>query len=464
MGIEVSLDEVQRMAAPEKDGSCSMLNLKACAEALGLFAYGLEMSPEDLAAFDGVGIANTYTRSPSGHYVVVAGVREGEVLVVDPFGGSCSRVAWVPMSMMAKMWNGRMLVLSRTELDVKPGLRGSSVLNREPTTTASAPEDGAAAARPTTQAYGGIEVAENPIIVQNNEPGKPLRSTFVLSNTTDFPMHIESINPCCGVSAVMTPRTENIGPWESVTIEVSGILPEQTGTEARTILVEAIGANEDVTIPLTWMIKPPTTWCDVRPSRVGFGAVVHGEAVTRTIVVYPRKGVGAGTMTSDSPALVAQMNQEGLTARNGAEFTITLDTSLIENAGWWRGTLQMSSNDAELRNVTIETTAYIKDPVVVVPRQIGLGRVPCGQSVRRVVKVRVNATGTTVLAVDSSDENLIPRLLSEGSGGNATLEVEWTPDAAGQYKAAVVIETDNPFQPSTNVFCYGIAVSEERED
>ncbi len=98
-----------------------MLALKTCAERMGLFACGLEMSAEDLAAFRGVGIAHTSGRSRSPHYVVVADVREGRVLVVDPFATRSSRVRWVELSDMARTWTGRMLVLSRSPVRVSPG-------------------------------------------------------------------------------------------------------------------------------------------------------------------------------------------------------------------------------------------------------------------------------------------------------------------------------------------------------
>lgn len=457
LDVHVGPAELQRMTTPDEHGSCSMLTLKTCAEQLGLYAYGLEMSLRDLAGFDGIGIANTGTRSRSAHYVVVAGVRGENALVVDPFAGSRSRVEWIPMSRMAKMWTGRILVLSRTKLNVAPGLQGGPALDSAP--SAPTPEHDNSAAVPAVQVHGSILVAANPIVTQNNEPGKPLHSAFVLSNIAELPVLIESINPCCGVTAVMTPQTDIIAADDSVRIEVSSVLPEQHGTEARTILVQVKGETEGVSIPLTWLIKPPAEWCEVKPKRLDFGPVVRGEARKESITASARGGVGIGAMTSDSPALAAQRNQQGDSSVEGSsEFIVSLDTSLIENAGLWRAKLQLSPEDGELPNAIIETVAQVRDPVVATPKQVGLGRVPCGGSSQQVVTVSINATATRILAVRSSDDRLTPRLLIGETGGTATVNVEWIPDVPGLFKGAVVIDTDNPLQPSVSVSCYGIAI------
>lgn len=123
---------------------------------------------------------------------------------------------------------------------------------------------------------------------------------------------------------------------------------------------------------------------------------------------------------------------------------MSLDTSLIENAGLWRAKLQLSPEDGELPNAIIETVAQVRDPVVATPKQVGLGRVPCGGSSQQVVTVSINATATRILAVRSSDDRLTPRLLIGETGGTATVNVEWIPDVPGLFKGAVVIDTDNP--------------------
>lgn len=457
LDVQISLYELQKRVNLDEDGNCSMLGLKTCAESMGLFAYGLEMSPEDLPRFKGIGIANTYSRSRSFHYIVVADVREDKVLIVDPFAASRSRVEWIPMSRMAKMWTGRMLVLSRTKLNVAPGLQRGPALDSAP--SAPTPEHDNSAAVPAVQVHGSILVAANPIVTQNNEPGKPLHSAFVLSNIAELPVLIESINPCCGVTAVMTPQTDIIAAHDSVRIEVSSVLPEQNGTEARTILVQAKGETEDVSIPLTWLIKPPAEWCEVKPKRLDFGFVVRGETRNESITASARGSVGVGAMTSDSPALAAQRNQQGDSSVEGSsEFIVSLDTSLIENAGLWRAKLQLSPEDGGLPSAIIETVAQVRDPVVVTPKQVGLGRVPCGGSSQQVVKVSINATETRILAVRSSDDRLTPRLLIGETGGTATVNVEWIPDVPGLFKGAVVLDTDNPLQPSVSVSCYGIAI------
>lgn len=454
LNIQVDLKDLLPLTDPENDGNCSMLALKTCAESLGLFACGLEMSLDDLASFEGIGIASTYRRSRSAHYVVVAGVREGKVLVVDPFASSRSRVEWIPMSRMAKLWTGRMLVLSRSRLNVVPGTQPSPASLSEWSDMKAISEQDMPVA-PATQSFGDIQVVENPITTEINDPDKPLRTAFILSNTADSPILIENLHPCCGVAAATVPQADSIPSFGSVTIEASAVLPEQGGVHVRSILVQTKDPAGGINIPLTWIIKRPITWCEVAPGTLAFGSVVRGEVRQETITVTVKGGAGASSLITDTPVLLVQPEPS---SDDRQTFTVSLNSSLIERAGWWRGKLQLVPKDSGWPGVTIEATAQISEPVLVTPKRIWFGEVACGQRTQKRVAVNIKSTRTGIRSLRSSDQSLIARSADAKAGHDQLLDIEWTPNGTGWYKGSVVIETDNPCQPFLTVPCYGMAV------
>jgi len=318
--LEVQVDprHVQQHLDLRDDGSCSMLGLKTCAERLGLFACGLEMSVEDLALFRGVGIAHTLSRSRSSHYVVIAGVRDGHVLVVDPLSPRRSAVRWMPLSAMAEMWTGRMLVLSRTRLKVVPGCEavtrrpqvpppGTSPAGSALPAVASAQpaglvQAGRHSAVPRIQAPGGIDFGsvvrgelETRTFVVRPQEGIRVRAVTsshpALTVRMDPPAEASGQGDMSLAAMLDTSLITTSGPWR-------GLLRLDAGD----------GEPTGLTIEATAEIVEPVV---VNPRRLWLGRVACGRESMHTagVRIHASSTRILGVHGSD-PSLVARLPED----------------------------------------------------------------------------------------------------------------------------------------------------------
>jgi len=111
-GIDFSDDEIDRLLSPSS-GGVSMQEIKQFAESKGLKAFGAKLSMDQLKAVEMPLIA--LLDDPK-HYVVIIGVEQAGVHIIDPENKSVPYL--MPESAFGEMWNGYALVFS----GIKPQL------------------------------------------------------------------------------------------------------------------------------------------------------------------------------------------------------------------------------------------------------------------------------------------------------------------------------------------------------
>jgi len=107
LGIEADMDEVATLSGFDEENGTTMLGLKKAAEAKGLHALGMKISPEELAKSKVPAIAHQW----GNHFVVVEGGEPGGVRVTDPPRG----LMVVPLDEFRKTYSGFALLIAKDE-------------------------------------------------------------------------------------------------------------------------------------------------------------------------------------------------------------------------------------------------------------------------------------------------------------------------------------------------------------
>lgn len=121
LGRELRNEALSLIERP--DGSSSMSDMARVAEANGLFAYAVKLSPSQLMRYDGVAVLQLVTRAALNdpwreHFTVYAGPgRTADTLIVIDPVARLGR-GEVPAKSVIPKWTGATLLLSREPLDL----------------------------------------------------------------------------------------------------------------------------------------------------------------------------------------------------------------------------------------------------------------------------------------------------------------------------------------------------------
>lgn len=193
--------------------------------------------------------------------------------------------------------------------------------------------------------------------------GQTASMTFVFDNIGEEPLIIEDVKSSCGCTAAAASSSE-IMPGESGEIKVTFDSTGRLGKESKPIHVHTNDPDRAVLkLMVHGFIKSAVR---TSPSYVNFGYVRQGTASAKTIFVRSEKGVGILEVETNSPYLLAGL-EEG-----EAENEWNLKVTVADNAplGTIRGGVFIHSTSEEQPVVRVGVFARVVGDITATPEDI----------------------------------------------------------------------------------------------
>ena len=343
-----------------------MDKLANAARSFGAHVAGVETTLENLPQHEGKFACIALL--DKGHFVNIADVADGRVLVIDPpqsrtvlagalrplWGGKALLVSHQPLEITATNSGGRgwairigggivlgVLVLAvlvpvltrrATRKHLVALLIGSSLIacNRvEPAPQVKIPS---IAVTPTIVDLGAGVVGGN---------GR-LRSQVTVRNLGTAPLHIASMRSSCGCTVLSPPRSTlepNQGDRINVVVDV-GVKP---GPRDSMITIESDDpARSSLKVPVRWRAEPRVA---IEPDEVNFGKLAPGQVAQRRVVVR---------LLAPEPTAMMQLRSSGagLSAAwdgpPGAERGFLVSLAAGSETGEMTGSVILAGNESDL--------------------------------------------------------------------------------------------------------------------
>lgn len=253
LGVPIEMPMILKLLPPKKAGG-SMLELREVFSQIGLKSTGVRISFADLVKGSFPAIAYL---SDKQHFVVVSKANEDAVHLFDLGGRSAVRTAAEFMS----EWDGVLLVIEKED--------GDAPLPR--------------CANRNRRNSPCIEF-DTLIIDKGNVPwrGKAIPYRFLVRNTGEAPLVIESVKTDCGCLSVETPDGP-IAPGEEAVVTMRYSLQGRAGPFKH----EAVVKSNDPSVPLVRLTAAGSTetMVTVTPQSVNLGRILPGQTKVARVSV-----------------------------------------------------------------------------------------------------------------------------------------------------------------------------------
>ncbi len=230
--------------------------------------------------------------------------------------------------------------------------------------------------------------------------------------------------------------------------------------------------------PHTWNIaywywkykgaQPREPQISVKPSSLSFFDVAQGFKSSQKITIT-NEGTNLleGSLFTDSPCLALEMEAFSLKPFQSQEIQVTLDPSLIEEAGPWEAEIQIHSNDPEHASIILPVQANLPPPRIEQPLyKIDFGRLSRREPGQVSLNI-TNAGGKTLsikvsspypaLTISEAELDIPPR-------GSKSILLSLNLDLIetyGDFESTLHIESNDPYQPNISLpfkGSYGVVI------
>ena len=344
----------------------SMDQLANAARSFGAHVAGVETTLEDLPRH--VGKFACIALLNKGHFVNIADVADGRVLVIDP-----PQSRTVLVGALRPLWGGKVLLVSHQPLEITAAnssgrgraiLIGVSLILGVLALAVLVP----ALARRATRKHM-VALLIGPSLVSCDRVAPPsqvkipsiavtptivdlgaglvsgngqLRSQVTVRNLGTAPLHIISVRSSCGCTVLTPPRSilePNQGDRISVVVDV-GVKP---GPRDSAITIESDDpARRSLKIPVRWQAEPRMT---IQPDGLDFGKLVPGQVAQRRVVVRLLAPEATATLQLRSSGAGLSAAWDGPT---GTEREFLVHVAAGSEPGEKTGSVILAGNDSDI--------------------------------------------------------------------------------------------------------------------
>ena len=231
--------------------------------------------------------------------------------------------------------------------------------------------------------------------------GAKVKHDFLLVNHLSEPVTILGLRPSCGCTSGRA-TASMVGPGQSAMIEAQMDTRNFVGPKSTVLyvsLMTAGGREAETGLGVNATILSDVV---LNPGSIDFGAVVRGQAPSRTLTIdrINLEGWRVHRMVSGSRVLDAQLVE---TSRKGGAVSYTLTVSLKPDApaGPVRDEIRILSNDPETPSIPVMVTAWIRGELTAAPSVLSLGQVHSTSGVQGRFVIR----GTHPFAIQGIEGN-----------------------------------------------------------
>jgi hypothetical protein len=279
--------------------------------------------------------------------------------------------------------------------------------------------------------------------------GARVKHDFVLVNHLSEPVTILGLRPSCGCTSGRANASE-VGPGQSAVIEAQMDTRNFVGPKSTVLyvsLMTASGREAETGLGVNATILSDVV---LNPGSIDFGAVVRGQAPSRTLTIdrINLEGWRVHRMVSGSRVLDAQLVE---TSRKGGAVSYTLTVGLKPDvpAGPVRDEIRILSNDPETPSIPVMVTAWIRGELTAAPSVLSLGPVPSAAGVQGRFVIRATHP-FAIRAIEGNGDGFSASAPQEARRTVHVVTVAYKPEEGttrGDLRRVFRVHTDLPGEP-----------------
>jgi predicted double-glycine peptidase len=429
-GVDVPFEKIRSLVIkPGETDLATMADIKSAALSFGLDAVGVEMNRAELQTLKHIGIAHLQLKANVTHFVVVAEVRDENVMVIDT-----NKVSWISIANFEQYWTGRMLLVSNSKIEVAGRISNSSKPQSEM----------------TAQPRGLIPLNNPASLIE--QPDQSLSCEFSLKNTSDQPITILDIQPCCGSTAkLLTSNSVSPGDIAKIELKVTGSQNAQ-----REVLVKLQNLPA---ILLKAATNVTSTSTQFDPPMLDFGDVITGSDTKVAEVSFLTDGSSAVVDAVSSLAGLSLTVHKDISSPRRFVVRGHIDLHAFHQ-GRFIDSMSVSIKDEKSHKISqliIPIMGNLTRPIRVSSDRLFFNNAPTGKPIEAAFTLegvdgrpfKISSVTSTVKNVEfiasSSQE---PQLIHH-------ISVRWIPTMAETMAGTVQVKTDHPVLPNIKIPIYG---------
>jgi hypothetical protein len=420
LGTTTDLQELKELAGFDEKAGTTMNGLMRAAEAKGLHAVGMKISPEELAKSKDPAIAHLW----GNHFVVVEGGEPGGVRVTDPPRAPMV----VPLDEFRKTYSGFALLIAKDEsLFPKPSPSGPDL---------------------RFDAYsfdfGFIE------------EGKQVGHTFAYENKGSEELVLSKVDTSCGCVQAFLTEARHVSPGGKGELVVGFDSTRRQGGESQIVYVHSNDPiSPIVQLQVGGVVKPIRLLVSAR--NLHFGTVKRRGGAKREIVIRdPGDGsLAVNEVTCDSPSVKVSLTRND---KPDLVYLVTAELKPGAPIGELKGKIKVSTNHPREPIVEIPVAADVVGDIDAFPHQFFLGLLKKGQSASKTITISTTSDKPLVIRkMDSPSDYVTITALPEIRGKKYSVTATLKDTAPlGLIKGEVVIHTNDRDQREIRVPVYAL--------